>query len=290
MLKTTLSLFSVLAASSALAQTATPEGPPPDAVYFTQQTFGMGPEPITIVSRDAVSLASGKPVTGAPFSAEQVTEHVQTLADGNRIVNTTKTKLYRDAQGRTRTEISPDPLPGTPALRSMIRISDPVANVTYLLDQEDKAAKKVTSGGVALSLKGGAGGPPLPPLASESGGQTFFKVITRDEKQEVKTEDLGTQQMNGLRVTGTRTTMTIPAGAIGNEQPIETVTERWYSPDLQIVVKSVHSDPRMGTTTETLNDLSRVEPPAALFQVPADYNIEAVKEPTIKTRVLKLPE
>ena len=45
-------------------------------------------------------------------------------------------------------------------------------------------------------------------------------------------EQLGEQVLEGLLVTGTRVAHTIPAGALGNERPIEIVTERWYSPEL----------------------------------------------------------
>jgi hypothetical protein len=89
----------------------------------------------------------------------------------------------------------------------------------------------------------------------------------------VKTEELGSQTLDGVLVTGTRTTETIPAGAIGNEEPIETASEWWFSPALQVVMKSTNTDPRIGKTTETLNNLNRAEPDPSLFQVPSDYTI-----------------
>jgi len=51
------------------------------------------------------------------------------------------------------------------------------------------------------------------------------------------------------------------------------VDERWVSSELQTVVMSKHSDPRMGETTYRLTNVSRSEPPATLFQVPADYKV-----------------
>jgi hypothetical protein len=102
-----------------------------------------------------------------------------------------------------------------------------------------------------------------------------------------KTEDLGTQVMEGVRVQGTRTTATIPAGAIGNERPIVSVSERWYSPDLGVVVMSKHSDPRLGTTTYKLTNVRAQRSDAALFQVPADY---AVKEDPGHTLILRRRE
>ena len=77
--------------------------------------------------------------------------------------------------------------------------------------------------------------------------------------------------MEGVAVEGTRTTLTIPAGQIGNEQPINIVSERWFSPDLKVLVMSRQSDPRFGETTYRLTNLTRAEPSPQLFEIPADF-------------------
>jgi len=77
--------------------------------------------------------------------------------------------------------------------------------------------------------------------------------------QNFKTESLGKQTIEGVQADGRRTTMTIPAGQMGNEQPIQIVTETWYSADLQTVVLSKHSDPRNGDTVTKLMNVSRSE-------------------------------
>ena len=82
------------------------------------------------------------------------------------------------------------------------------------------------------------------------------------------------QTINGLSAQGTRYSRTIPAGQIGNANPITIVNERWYSPDLQVVVKSVRNDPRLGQTTYTLTNIQRTEPAASLFTVPSDYTVK----------------
>jgi hypothetical protein len=66
--------------------------------------------------------------------------------------------------------------------------------------------------------------------------------------------------------------MTIPAGQMGNEQPILIVTETWYSPDLQAMVLTKH-DPRNGETVTKLMNISRSEPPHMLFEAPADFKV-----------------
>ena len=86
-------------------------------------------------------------------------------------------------------------------------------------------------------------------------------------------EDLGTSTIEGLPATGTRTTTTIAAGAIGNVQPIKIVSEEWFSPDLQVLVLTKHNDPRSGETVYRLLNVVRAEPDPSLFAVPADEPI-----------------
>jgi hypothetical protein len=84
-------------------------------------------------------------------------------------------------------------------------------------------------------------------------------------------EDLGEQVLEGLVVRGTRHVETIPAGVMGNERPIEIVTERWYSPDIDAVVLHRFADPRVGETTYRLVNVVTGEPSPDLFEVPQDY-------------------
>jgi len=215
----------------------------------------------------------GKIVKGAPFSASASSETTQTLQDGTIIDRTTSSALYRDSQGRFRREVTLagfGPLQTSGKPRTVIAIGDPVAGVHYLLDPEKKVAHKMTrpNGG-----KNGAG--------SKDKAQAFEqkmqqRLASEEASGQVKKESLGTQTIkeNGLSAEGTRITRTIPAGQIGNSNPIQIVFERWYSPDLQIVVKSMRSDPRFGTTTYVLTNVQRTEPAAAMFTVPADYTVK----------------
>lgn len=94
------------------------------------------------------------------------------------------------------------------------------------------------------------------------------------EKRNLRQESLGKQTIEGIEVEGTRTVETIPAGEIGNEQPIEIVSERWYSNELQTVILSRHNDPRFGENVYRLINITRSEPDPALFQVPSDYTLK----------------
>jgi hypothetical protein len=100
-----------------------------------------------------------------------------------------------------------------------------------------------------------------------------------------KVEPLGKKMVEGVEAEGRRSTVTIPSGEIGNTLPIEIVDENWYSPDLQILVMTRHSDPRSGETTYRLTNIKRNEPDRSLFGVPADYTI--VDESSFKKRAMK---
>jgi hypothetical protein len=214
---------------------------------------------------------NGKTVTNAPYSAEEKTESVQTLADGNRIVNVTTTKVYRDSQGRTRREMT---LPGFGGDQphTLITISDPVAGANYTLDTQNRVAHEMPMPSI---IEGKLRAEAETKMRAEMKTRTSSAPATfirRAPAPNVKHEDLTDDLIEGVSVKGTRETSTIDAGAMGNEKPITIVSERWYSPELQIEVKSIHDDPRMGKTTHTLANIVRAEPDAALFQVPSEFN------------------
>jgi TonB family protein len=103
---------------------------------------------------------------------------------------------------------------------------------------------------------------------------------TGAREDNARNESLGKQSIEGVEAEGTRRTVEIPAGEIGNERPIEIVFERWYSPELQVVVMTKHSDPRFGETTYRLTNINRSEPAHELFEVPADYKVQGPPGPS----------
>ncbi|MBL8510932.1 MAG: hypothetical protein JNM52_04730 [Betaproteobacteria bacterium] len=90
------------------------------------------------------------------------------------------------------------------------------------------------------------------------------------------TTSLGSKDIEGLRAEGKRVSYTIPAGEVGNKNPITVTTETWYSPDLKVTLYSKHSDPRSGDTLYRMSNIKRVEQPLALFSVPADYTVKDI--------------
>src|SRR5271155_2846131 len=208
----------------------------------------------------------GKVVKSAPFSATATSETTETLTDGTVIHRTAQLSLYRDSQGRSRRELTASgfgPLAASATPKTMVMISDPVAGVHYMLDSTDKVAHK-------MAIR-------TPPATSDATDTFHQKMVAREASEEaaglLKKKSLGTREIDGVSAEGTRITKTIPAGKIGNDKAIQIVSERWYSADLQIVVKSTHTDPQFGTTTYTVTNLQKAEPAAILFTVPADYTV-----------------
>jgi len=226
------------------------------------------------------------PVKGAPYSATTTSESTQTLADGNHISQTNSGSVARDSQGRTRQDTT---LPtignlSAPSLPHLVFIRDPVAGTSFTLNLTDKTAWKnptisldaegpgtqIETSTVLVRTKDGAATPDMPPPAPGFG---MLRHIERDDDSQATTESLGAQTMEGVVANGVRTTRTIPAGQIGNERPINIVTEVWTSPDLKTIVSSKREDPRMGEQTFRLTNIVRGEPDASLFTVPSDFKM-----------------
>jgi hypothetical protein len=296
--------------------------PPPDG-NFRMPAIAMGDGATSIFVSSEMGFG-GKVVKGAPYSAQAVTESVQVLADGNRIVHKTTASVYRDGEGRTRRDMSvgnigPYAVAGEPS--QTIFINDPVANVNYILDPRSHSARKLSithADGIRTKIEGeGKGGvrvfsvtTPEARHAAEADMRAATEAAIasgeprgrrRIEKGDVwvagnpsggwaadkepKIESLGKQMVEGVEAEGTRSTMTIPAGEIGNELPIQIVVERWYSPELQQVVMHKHVDPRFGETSYRLTSINRSEPSRSLFEVPTDYTVKETLRPDQKFKV-----
>jgi len=202
-----------------------------------------------------------KVVTGAPYSAQVITERTQVLANGNKIDQKNTANVYRDSQGRTRREMTMGPVGPWAAPKNaspMVVINDPVAGAGYMLNPGKQSAVKH-----ALAA-------PRGPRGDAQNRQARLERFNAS----ATTESLGKQMIEGVEAEGTRSTFTIPVGQVGNAQPIQIVSERWYSPALQVMVKVIRSDPRSGTTTYQLTNINQTEPDPSLFQVPPNYTTQ----------------
>jgi hypothetical protein len=319
----------------------------------TASTAPMAPTgPIVVspsISTRIITESGSSVVKGSPFSAEGVSESVQTLADGNRIVRQWNEKLYRSSDGKFRREGS-----GTPGAAfgsyiigdSGVSITDPVGGFRYsfdlnsnsntarmtrfriatpaIINGEGKAFTIIQNGNAdmdkekavavekavvaARAANGQGGGIDITPSGDGTAaielrakaaelkaladsklatlavpavpGMPAMPGVPDSQKWETHTEQLGTQNFEGVDAEGTRTTTTIPAGAIGNEQPILIVYERWYSKELKMIVYSKHSDPRFGEQTYRLTNINRSEPDPSLFTPPPGFKVVSENTPS----------
>jgi hypothetical protein len=236
--------FLPLAASATLAQSA----PPPCA---PAEQFSGG-------------FMMVKALSGCPFSAVMETRRTQTLPDGTHIQTKSKTVIYRDSLGRIRYEmyLDTDQDKDSPDTPSVIQIYDPVTEEMFeFMPPRSHIAYRSSLLPRATTDNSSAGSVTPPP------------EIPDDLRPKVTREDLGTQEMDGVPVTGERTTATIPVGAQHNDQPMINTEEIWYSAELGMPLLRESHDPRSGDTEQRVTSIDLSEPNAALFQPPPDYTI-----------------
>jgi len=207
-----------------------------------------------------------RPVTGAPYSAVRSDQSVQTLADGTHLTRhgREETATWRDSNGRVRTETRV--MPERASCDSIpVEIEDPVAGYIYLLDPVDQVAYRLPFAT-----------PSAPPAERTAAAQKPAPqpAQTSSDEPALKTESLGEKTMFGITVTGTRTTDTYPVGSrLGNDRPVTTTFEAWFSPQLKVQVYSQNTNYDGSVSTTTLKDLSVAEPDPSLLQVPPGYKI-----------------
>ncbi len=199
-----------------------------------------------------------KVVKNAPFSAETMREESKRLFDGNIVKNTSKGLIYRDGEGRIRQEQPFERIGGFPVTSAdsqpikLIQIIDFAAGNSFSLNTSSKSYFKI-------------------PYLQRS-------PLTPREEENAKKESLGKQTIEGIAAEGTRTTIEIRTGEIGNDKPIYVVTEKWFSPELQMIILSKHTDPFIGEVTFRLINIKIGEPAPALFKVPEDYKFFDVEK------------
>ncbi len=216
-------------------------------------------------------MGFGRIVTGAPYSGTETLTIAEKFADGNSVNTTTTALKARDSQGRTSvTEtITPAAASGkAPYTRTII--TDPVAGFRYELNSATMIAVQTRM------PRQGRGEPTGSAPSSASAAVRTAKpgTVTRQNGAIVTTSSNGTATVNGVLATHELVTEVIPAGAIGNANPITTTRTTYISPDLKIPVQIKTVDPRVGTTDMELTGISTGEPGAAMFAVPAGYTIK----------------
>jgi hypothetical protein len=233
-------------------------------------------------------------VKNAPFSAEVVTLYDRALDKGGHIHRETRGKIFRDSQGRLRTD-SETPQPGTEKFE-YTTINDPVQRVMINLNPRLKTATifHFAKGvGPSATTMGNVGGAPVnvAPMqaAAKSAEPKPTPGVSATSKMsatpvETRTEALGSKYIEGVNATGTRTTHIIDAGSQGNDKPIVSVTETWFSPELKTTVLTETDDGQSGHNTMKLVNITRTEPLAQLFQVPSDYTVKDTQPATASVK------
>jgi len=93
------------------------------------------------------------------------------------------------------------------------------------------------------------------------------------QRSKPQVEDLGATSIQGIEVRGKRLTRTTPAGEMGNDHPIVSVTEYWSSAQFGLTLREVTDDPRIGKRTRELTSRTAAEPDPSVFQPPEGYEI-----------------
>jgi hypothetical protein len=261
---------------------------------------------------DSAAPARPASVKNAPFSADVITQYDRTLDNGGHIHRETRGKIFRDNLGRIRTENQPPSLQLSSEKYDHITINDPVQQVIVYLNPKNKTATIVHFGdvGPAAPVTSAKQSTPKEKSKIRVGGQPGTGSLPTDtlgipnvpsgqanvpSAHQVQTSDattskmdstiftnnagativpLGTKNVEGVSATGTRTTRTINAGTMGNDEPIVCITDTWVSSDLKVTVLTEADDGQAGHSTMKLVNIVRSEPNAALFQIPADYRVK----------------
>jgi len=258
------------------------------------------------LSSDPVAPTKSSKVKNAPFSADVITNYDRTLDKGGHIRRESRGKIFRDSQGRIRTESEPTGAQSEADKYEHVTITDPVKQVIIYLNARNKTATvfpfgdavpsapvakqtkpknktKVRFGGQPGGLGGDLGVPNIP--AGQANVPSPQPVQTQDESPPkidgavfsnasgATIVPLGTKMIAGLNASGTRTTRTFNAGTIGNDKPIVSISDTWISTDLKVAILTETDDGQAGHSTMKMVNIFRAEPTAALFQIPADYAV-----------------
>jgi hypothetical protein len=192
-------------------------------------------------------------VKGEPYSGRNTGQIVRTLANGTHLTQPVQVSpmFYRDSMGRTRTDpvmTNPPGAAGTTQVSRPYEINDPVAGYRYIVDDFHQIVHRIAA----------------------------CKPARQDNPVWLNpaAEDLGTQTMQGVTVTGQRETTTFPPGTYqGNDQTVTRVQETWRSVQLNLEFLSKTTTPEGETRTNTMTNFSAAEPDPALFRPPQGYQI-----------------
>jgi hypothetical protein len=199
------------------------------------------------------------PIPGAPFVGQVAVQRTIIQPGGHTLTIHTTHGIARDAEGRIRNEVSTFLLPNAPGAPTVIRvlIYDPQNRLSTLLSPPSQTFRVNTVR--------------HPPATDAPAGYASPAGSTQPPSQYANQQDLGTRTIAGVEVHGVRETQNIPAATSGTGKDIVVTDEYWYSYDLKMNLSVTHTDPRTGSMTQTVTQLTRTDPDPSLFGIPADY-------------------
>ncbi len=200
------------------------------------------------------------PIKGAPFSLTLVTEWSRPLGNGGSFTLANQRHIARDRNGRIYQERWLLVPKGGKIKSEMnvLQISDPSRHTTHNCFTREQVCEII---GFNLSADS-VYKPRIGATGALPDGNGFHQH-----------EELGVSNLGGVDATGYREINTINAGVMGNDQPMVTTREFWYSTRLGISLSSKIDDPQSGKQLFTVTEISTAEPDPALFELPAGYKV-----------------
>ncbi len=238
------------------------------AAYACAQVVGGGSTISGTLTASATVNLSASGVKGVPFSADVIEESDQALVDGNHIRREMHGRIFRDSEGRSRQETEFPTLMAGGEKRMRVMIMDPVQQLAITLDPQNKIATIRHLGQHRLPVTVEAN-----KRAAVPSPQTYVRKASH-----MKQEDLGTMEIEGFVAAGKRFTHTIEAGSIGNDKPLISVNETWFSDDLKTLLLTKSEKPEFGQHIRKLVNIHTGNPDPLLFQPPPDYTVKDVTQ------------
>jgi hypothetical protein len=235
---------------------------------FSLATLALSQEPI---QKPAVRIPDGgangpmqsifiPPKPGAPFSLTLAAEWTRSMANGGTFTLVNERHIMRDSKGRIYQErwILVPKGGKIKSEMNVFQITDPGLHTWFNCEVRTKVCEllqyHLTAEETYLPPTGTSG-----PLPDGSGSRLH--------------EDLGPSTTEGVDTHGYRETLTINEGVMGNDKPMVTVREFWYSPQLGINLLSIVDSPQSGKQVFTAKDVSISEPDLSFFAIPAGYKV-----------------
>ncbi|WP_058188152.1 hypothetical protein [Terracidiphilus gabretensis] len=202
-----------------------------------------------------------------PFSARTSTDWTKTLEDGSTVTTHLDAMLARDSVGRVYRE-NHTFVPANSGEKSPlyeIHIYDPRSRYQIICSTHSMKC-----------------------VVTDYLPHTFFETQQAgpydNGTKTLARESLGSDSIEGLSVSGTRETVTVNQGVKGNERPLVSVNEFWYSNELQTNLLVSRTDPIEGKQVIRLSNLSLGQPDAHLFEVPLGYTVQDMRSSVLRHR------